>query len=263
MIAARRPHVTTEDPLRNQLLLALPAEDCKRLSSELKQVVVQRKEALYHPGDRIEHVYFPNGGIFSITAMLPDGSTVEAATVGDEGMIGLEAIISPRAISPGEVMLQIPDGPVSVLPVEVLRRELDRRAALYDLLGSYAQTVIAQMMQLVACNALHVVQERCARWLLMTQDRVHRDEFHLSHELLAVMLGARRQTVTVIAKTLQEAGLIRYRHGLIRIVDRQGLEAVACPCYSVIRSHFARLLPHYGDQNRIARKRTVPQKAGD
>lgn len=239
------PAEQNEGHSTNRLLAALPRDVLQRLSADLKNISLRPKQILYKPGDRIDHVYFSHGGVFSITTMLEDGSTVEAATVGDEGMVGLEAFLSTRPVSPGQILWQVPDGHATKLAVEPFRREVDRRGVFYDLLGMYAQVVIAQMMQSSACNALHVVQERCARWLLVTQDRVHRDEFQLSHELLATMLGARRPTVTVVARTLQAAGLISYTRGSIKIVDRAGLEAAACPCYAVIRDQYARLFREF------------------
>jgi CRP-like cAMP-binding protein len=127
------------------------------------------------------------------------------------------------------------------LSAATFRRDIAQRGALHDLMGRYAQTVVAQMMQSSACNALHAVQQRCARWLLMTHDRVHLKDFHLSHEFLAVMLGVQRPTISVVARGLSDAGLISYRHGLVRVLDRKGLERGACPCYAAIRRHIDRM----------------------
>jgi CRP-like cAMP-binding protein len=188
-------------------------------------------------------VYFPNGGVVSITTVLPDGTTVEAATVGDEGMLGIEAFLREDAIAPGETLMQVPDTNGERLSVEAFRREVARHGALHDIMGRYTQVVLAQMMQTTACNALHDVQQRCARWLLMTHDRMHEQDFTLSHEFLAVMLGVKRQSVSVVAGTLQKAGLIHYTHGRVAVMNRQGLEAAACECYPLIRAHFHGLRP--------------------
>jgi CRP-like cAMP-binding protein len=201
-------------------------------------VAFRPKDVLHKQGQPIEHVYFPNGGVYSITTILANGAVVEAATVGDEGMLGMEAFLTPDAVARGETLLQVPDTNVEMLSVADLRRELDSGGALRNLLGRYTQVMIAQMMQLAACNALHQVQQRCARWLLMTHDRMHHQDFNLSHEFLAVMLGVQRPTVTVVAGTLQEAGLIRYSHGRVTVRDRAGLETAACECYPTIRGHF-------------------------
>jgi CRP-like cAMP-binding protein len=135
-------------------------------------------------------------------------------------------------------MMQVPDTNAERLTVGAFRREVARQGALFDLMGRYAQATLAQMMQSTACNARHHVEQRCPRWLLTTQDRVHRNEFHLSHEFLAIMLGVRRQTVTGVAGALQSKGFITYRHGHVTIVDRKGLEAASCECYGVIRDNF-------------------------
>jgi hypothetical protein len=156
-------------------------------------------------------------------------------------MLGIEAFLGPDAIAPGDTMIQVPDTNVEEIDVDHFRRAVAQSAAFRHLVGRYAQVVIAQMMQSAACNALHQVHHRCARWLLMTHDRMHELDFHLSHEFLAVMLGVQRPTVSVVANTLQQAGLIRYSHGRVTIRDRKGLEAASCECYAIIRNHFNRL----------------------
>jgi CRP-like cAMP-binding protein len=226
---------------RNRLLAALPDEDFRRVFPFLKTIPISTRLVLQKQGEPFRHVYFPNGGVCSITTVLADGTTVEAATVGDEGMLGVEAFLTDDAIAPGETVVQVPDTSAEMMSVEDLRREIARHGALHDILGRYTQVVIAQMMQSTACNALHQVQQRCARWLLMTHDRMHEQNFTLSHEFLAVMLGVQRPTVSVVAATLQEAGLIRYTHGRVTVQNRRGLESAACECYPIIRAHFDRL----------------------
>ena len=225
----------------NRLLAALPTDDFERLRPHLNTVPIRVRQVLYKLGEPLRQVYFPNGGVASITTMLRDGTIVEAATVGDEGMLGIEAFLSKDAVSPGEVLMQVPDTNAEMISVEEFRRAVAEHGALYELLGRYVQVVIAQMMQSTACNALHQVQQRCARWLLTTHDRMHEQDFTLSHEFLAVMLGVQRPTVSVVAATLQQAGLIRYQHGHVSVLNRGGLEAAACECYPIIRGHFDRL----------------------
>jgi len=237
---AVRPPPHTGRP-RNRLLAALPDEDFHRILPCLTIVPIRAKKVLQKQGEPLRQVYFPNGGVCSITTVLADGTTVEAATVGDEGMLGVEAFLTDDAIAPGETVVQVPDTDAMMLSAEDLRREVAEHGALHDLLGRYTQIVIAQMMQTTACNVLHQVQQRCARWLLMTHDRMHGDNFNLSHEFLAVMLGVQRPTVSVVAATLQNAGLIRYSHGRVTVRDRLGLEAAACECYPIIRAHFDRM----------------------
>jgi CRP-like cAMP-binding protein len=223
------------------LLAALPVDDFRRLQPFLKTVPVRLKQVLHKNGEPLHSVYFINGGVASITTVLPDGTQVEAATVGDEGMVGIEAFLSADAVAPGEALIQVPDTNAEMMSVEDFRRESAEHGAFRDLIGRYTQVVIAQMMQSTACNALHQVPQRCARWLLTTHDRMHEQDFTLSHEFLAVMLGVQRPTVSAVAATLQQAGLIRYIHGRVTVRDRKGLEAASCECYPIVRAHFDRL----------------------
>jgi CRP-like cAMP-binding protein len=244
-VSPQRPPVRPPPPTgggpKNRLLAALPADDFDRLRPLLNTVPIRLKQVLQKNGERIEAVYFLNGGVASITTALSDGTMVEAATVGDEGMLGVEAFLSADAIAPGETLIQVPDTSAEMMGVDDFRREMAKQGAFRDLVGRYTQVVIAQLMQTTACNALHQVPQRCARWLLTTHDRMHEQDFHLSHEFLAVMLGVQRPTVSVVAATLQEAGLIRYTHGHVTVRNRKGLEAASCECYPIIRAHFDRL----------------------
>ena len=235
-----RPPPTNGRPT-NQLLAALPADDFNRLRPYMKTVPIRVRQVLHKNGELLRDVYFLNGGVASITTMLLDGTSVEAATVGDEGMLGTDAFLTADAVAPGETLIQVPDTDAVKMSVEDFRRETGERGAFRDIMGRYTQILFAQMMQSTACNALHQVQQRCARWLLMTHDRMHERDFQLSHEFLAVMLGVQRQSVSVVAATLQHAGLIRYARGHVTVVNRQGLEAAACECYSIVRAHFDRL----------------------
>jgi CRP-like cAMP-binding protein len=223
---------------KNQLLAGLPLDDFRKLQPHLKTVPIRARQMLHKNGEPMAVVYFLNGGVASITTVLADGTMVEAATVGDEGMLGIEAVLSAEAIAPGDTLIQVPDTSAEVMRIADFRRQLADRPVFRELMGRYTQTVIAQMMQSTACNALHPVQQRCARWLLMTHDRMHEQDFALSHEFLAVMLGVQRPTVTVVAGQLQSAGLIRYTHGRVSVVDRRGLEAASCECYAIIRTRF-------------------------
>jgi CRP-like cAMP-binding protein len=192
-------------------------------------------------GEAVEYVYFPNGGVASITATLANGGMVETATVGREGMVGIESFFTKHPVAPGETMMQVSAGDTDDaerLSVLAFRRELAQQGALSEVVGRYAQSAVAHIMQAAACNAQHQIHERCCRWLLMTHDRIGHDQFKLSHEFLAVMLGVRRQSVTVVAGTLQGAGLISYKHGQVTIVNRTGLEAAACECYALVRDDY-------------------------
>jgi CRP-like cAMP-binding protein len=225
---------------KNRLLAALPDDDFLRIRSHLTTVPLIVKETLLKRGAPIRYVYFPNGGVCSVTAMMKNGNAVEVATVGDEGMIGIAAFFGGLAM-PGESMVQVPDTDAERMPVDVFHREMDQRGALYDAVSRYSQGSIALMMQSTACMALHAVQERCCRWLLMTHDRIKADQFSLSHEFLAMMLGSTRPTVTVVARNLRRAGVIRYTHARIAILNRKRLEALSCECYATVKAEFDRL----------------------
>jgi len=162
--------------------------------------------------------------------VLEDGRMVEVATIGREGLVGVSAMLDGGRTT-ACTMVQAATATCYRLTVEALRRETDRHGALYDLLGQYAQALMGFVMQSTACNAVHSVEQRLARWLLMAHDRVDSDDFPLTQEFAAMMLGAARPTVTVVAGTLQKAGLIKYRHGRVTIVDRKALERASCECY--------------------------------
>lgn len=237
-----RPPPTNGRPA-NRLLAELPDEDFRRMLPHLKTVPLAAKQILIKRGDPMRHVFFPNEGVCSITSMMKNGTAVEVATVGDEGMLGMSAFWGSD-VMPGESMLQVPHAngtSAERMTVEAFRREADRHGALHAALSRYSQGMLALMVQSTGCVALHRVQERCCRWLLMTHDRVKTDQFSLSHEFLAMMLGSTRPTVTVVARNLQEAGLIRYTHARMTILDRQGLEAASCECYATVKAEFDRL----------------------
>jgi CRP-like cAMP-binding protein len=243
--SARAPLVpsSADDPRpKNRLLAALPAADFARLRSHLTTVPIHVRQVLHAHGEPIRQVYFPNGGVVSITTKsLSTGTMVEAATVGDEGMLGVEAFFSEDACAAGETFMQVPDTDAEILSVDVFRREIATQGALHRAVARYIQYLLAMTMQSTACNALHPVEQRCARWLLMTHTRMHRQDFTLSHEFLGMMLGVHRPTVSLVAGTLQRAGLIEYTHGRVTVLDREGLEAASCECYAVLRAHFQRL----------------------
>ena len=216
---------------QNLLLAALPAEDYERLVPILDVVPLKLKTVLHKPGDPIRHVYFPGeGGFCSVLTVMQDGEMVEVATIGREGLVGVSAVLDGGRIQSCS-MVQAETATCYRMTVDALRRETNRRGALYDLLTRYLQALMGFVMQSTACNAVHSVEQRLARWLLLAHDRVGRDEFRLTQEFMAMMLGAARPTVTIVAGTLQKAGLIRYRYGRVTIVDREGLERASCECY--------------------------------
>ena len=199
------------------------------------------RHVFHKRGEPLRYVYFPNGGVCSVTATTKDGAAVEVATVGDEGMLGIGAFWGDGVMATGQTLCQVSDTSAEQMSIEAFRREVDRKGAFHEIVGRYSQGALALMIQSTACMALHGVRERCCRWLLMTQDRVRSDQFYLSHEFIAILLGATRPTVSVVAANLQKDGLIRYKHARITIVDRNKLEAAACECYATIKAEFDRL----------------------
>jgi CRP-like cAMP-binding protein len=201
---------------------------------------MEPRNPLYERNRAIEHVYFPEEGVGSIVTVLDDGKEIEVATVGYEGMIGLPLFLGAKK-STAKAFWQVP-GRALVLKGTDLQREMENGSRLVDRLHLYIQAFFTQLSQSVTCNRVHNVKQRCARWLLMTHDRVEGDEFLLTHEFLSLMLGVRRSGVTEVAGRLQKGGLIRYSRGRMRICDRKSLERVSCECYRVVRDEFERLL---------------------
>lgn len=229
--------------VRNVLLAKLPRGELDRLREQLVRVPTCGRQIFQRAGDPIRFVYFPTQGVFSVTTLLPDGTLTETAAVGREGMLGVDAFFHHDARAAADIVLQVPgEGAVDRLDVELFRRELANRGALHRIVGRYAHALLAQTMQGVACNALHTVHQRLAKWLLLTDGRLdHPPEFRVSHESLALILGTRRQTITGVARAFQDAGLIAYKHARVRLLDRMRLETVACCCYRVIREHIERV----------------------
>jgi CRP-like cAMP-binding protein len=226
--------------LRNRILAALPAHELERIEPFLERVDLQVRHVLIDPNRPIEHVYFVEEGIVSILGVMEDGTAVETATVGNEGMVGTPVFLGTDRMA-AQAFTQV-SGWAHRLPADVLRQELARGGQLPRLLGLYTQAMITLVAQNSACNRVHTTEQRCARWLLLTADRAGRDTFDLTQFFLSQMLGVRRATVTEIAGGLQARGLIDYSRGRITIVDREGLEAASCECYRVIVSEFDRLL---------------------
>jgi len=226
--------------LHNRLLAALPTLEYNRVARYFRMQSTVTGVTLHEGGRRIDHVYFPNGGVFSITSRMRDGALVEVATVGREGMLGVGVFLGDRTGS-GRTFQQVADGPVVALAVAPFVRASAGAGTFRDVMARYAQAMLLQTMQCTACNARHDVRQRCCRWLLQTHDRVDADDFLLKHEFLAIMLGVRRATVTIVLRGLQETGVITSRYGHIRVLRRRQLEAASCECYKAIRGQFARL----------------------
>lgn len=224
----------------NQLLDALAADDLQPLLAHLEPVALPQKQVLNAPRQTIEHVYFPTVGVVSLVASLEDGGLVEVGVIGREGMVGLPVLLGSETPS-NEAFVQIAGAGLR-LPTRVLLDRVEQSPRMRRSLLRFGQALAFHASQSAACNARHVIDERCARWLLAAQDRVDGNELGLTHEFLGMMLGVRRAGVTVAAGTLQRAGLIRYRQGNITVLDREGLEAASCECYGTIKDEYARLL---------------------
>jgi CRP-like cAMP-binding protein len=232
-VVKRRSSATSRLPRArnpNLLLAALPAADYTRIAAALTVVPLKLKDILHKPGERIHYVYFPGAGFCSMLASLENGGMVEVATVGREGMVGTTALLDGSTAN-AIAMVQGETDTCYRMQADGFRREMDRRGAFYELLTRYAQALIGFIIQSTACNAVHSVEQRLARWLLMARDRMGSDHFALTQEFVAMMLGASRPTVTIVAGTLQKAGLITYHRGRITIANGRQLEAASCECY--------------------------------
>jgi CRP-like cAMP-binding protein len=227
----------------NRLLAAMEPEDLARLQPHLEVMKdLPSGAVLYESGEAIRYAYFPHDCMISLVAVMKDGGMVEMTVFGREAVFGLvSALISREAL--GRYVVQIP-GSASRIPVEHLQAVIRKSPALQELFWRYTGALLAQTFQTVACNAVHTVEARCARWILSTHDRVDHDTLPLTHEFLAEMLGVQRSTVSLVTRTLQTAGLITQSRGVITVADRDGLEEITCECYGIIRRSFERLLPN-------------------
>ena len=224
----------------NQLLALLPQGDRKRVLARCERISLGIKTILYEANGDIPHVYFPLSGMVSLVLNTQEGQTIEVGTIGNEGMVGTPlALVADK--SPVEVLIQVA-GDLLRMTTKDFLRELKRSSALRDAAQRFAQALMTQISQSVACNRVHPVEERICRWLLMTHDRVGLDDMVLTQQFVSQMLGVRRPSVTVVAGALQKAGLIRYTRGKMTILNRKGLEAGACECYQIVRRESERLL---------------------
>jgi len=227
--------------VQNRLLDALPAEDFALIAPQLSQVDLERGRLLYDPGDLIDVVYFPHDGVISLMTLMANGAAIESATIGREGALGLMAAVGPRQ-SLSRALVQTPTR-ASRLGAATLHEAWEKSPKIRDLVDRHTEALFGHAIQSVACNALHSVEARFCRWLLTCHDRISNDTVALTQEFLADMLGVQRTTVTAVARALQEKGAIRYRRGVVDIMDRAILEQQACECYGVIRRTYERLLP--------------------
>ncbi|HVG31550.1 MAG TPA: Crp/Fnr family transcriptional regulator [Pyrinomonadaceae bacterium] len=224
----------------NQILAGIPVEEYERLRPIMEDVQLHLGDVIARPDEPIEYVYFPHRSVFSVIAMMEDGSEVEIGVIGNEGMFGLQIILGTKS-TPLQTIVQIADGATRI-KASLFRDQLDHQGQLYRSLLTYMQAFFIQTAQTAACHRRHRLDERLARWLLMCHDRCKSDDLVLTHEFLAVMLGVRRAGISEAASKLQAEGFIKYSRGHIHIFDRRGLEAVSCECYGVVKREFDRLL---------------------
>jgi CRP-like cAMP-binding protein len=227
----------TTSSSENRLLAALPAADLSRLIARMEDIHFSHKEIVYSNDGPLEFVYFPRSGLLSAVVMMADGQSAETAAIGREGMVGVATFLGATR-SAEQVFCQIYPAVCRKFPVGEFLTEIAKEGALHDIIQRYTRAALVASARQTACNALHSVQERCARWLLLCHDAAGVDEFSLTQEFLATMLGVRRATVTETAVAFQSAGIITYRHGKLKILKHEELENVACECYLAIRKAF-------------------------
>ena len=233
------PTTPAADPPRNHLLAGLPSEEFERLAPHLERVSLALGDFLYEPGEQLQHAYFPVTAIVSMHYVTESGASAEIAGVGNEGMVGISLFMGGDT-TPSSAVVQTA-GDACRLDRSVLREEFDRGGAVQRRLLRYTQALISQMSQTAVCNRHHSVEQQLCRWLLTTLDRVPSGQLVMTQELVASMLGVRREGITAAAGSLQEAGFIRYRRGHIAVLKRAGLDTRACECYAVVRKEYLRL----------------------
>jgi len=242
---------TSHSPKQNHLLAALPATEFESLSPHLQLARMPLGEVLYESGGQLQHVYFPTTSIVSLLYVFADGASAEIAVVGNEGVLGISLFMGGET-TPSQAVVQSA-GYGYRLEAQLLKQEFHRpKSALHLLLLRYTESLITQMAQTAVCNRHHSVEQQLCRWLLLSLDRLSSNEITMTHELIANMLGVRREGVTTAAGNLQRAGLIRYNRGHIEVLDRARLEQEVCECYAVVKKEFDRLLTdHFGDPAKI------------
>lgn len=228
-------------PNQNRLLAAMPTAEFERLAPRLELVPMLLGEMLYEPGGQLQHAYFPISAVVSLHYVMESGASSETAGVGNEGVVGISLFMGGNT-TPSSAVVQIA-GHAYRLERHFLQKEFDRAGIIQRLLLRYTQALITQVTQTAACNRHHSIEQRLCRWLLLTLDRVPSSVVIMTHELVASMLGVRREGITEAAGNLQRAGIIRYRRGHIAVLERSGLETHACECYAVVRKEMSRLLP--------------------
>jgi CRP-like cAMP-binding protein len=233
--------VANSEPLQNRLLASLPEAEWARWAPHLEPVDMPLGKVLYESGSRLSHVYFPTTSIVSLLYVMEDGASAEIAVVGNEGIVGISLFMGGES-TPSRALVQSA-GKGFRLKADLMLQEFNRAGPVLHLLLRYTQALITQMAQTAVCNRHHSLDQQLCRWLLLSLDRLHSEKLVMTQELIANMLGVRREGVTEAAGHLQRAGLIQYRRGHIVVLDRAGLERRTCECYAVVKKEYERLLP--------------------
>jgi CRP-like cAMP-binding protein len=220
----------------NRLLGAMETSSRKRIDPHLEAINLNHGFVVCEAGGTLRHAYFPEGSVLSLLTVLENGSAIETANIGREGAFGLFAAMYSRS-SFNRCLVQLKGGMVRC-PIELLQAEFERSNHTRDLFVSYSETLLSQVQQTVACNAMHSIEQRICRWLLMMHDRAEGEILAYTHEFLSHMMGANRKSVTLAAQSMQAAGLISYSRGQIQVLDRPGLEKAACECYAIVKARF-------------------------
>jgi CRP-like cAMP-binding protein len=229
-------------PQHNHLLAALSTQTFERLEGDLELVTLPLGKSLYESGDALRHVYFPTDSIVSLLYVMENGASAEISVVGNEGLVGIAVFMGGES-TPSRAIVQSA-GHAYRLPGQRLKDEFNRHGELLLLMLRYTQALITQMAQTAVCNRHHSIDQQLCRWLLLSLDRLQSDQVRMTQELIANMLGVRREGVTDAAGKLQRLGIIEYSRGHIKVVDRARLEALSCECYEVVRKETERLLPY-------------------
>ena len=240
--------IHTDNALMNHLLAAIPADELTRIKPHLEPVALHLGEVIYESGEQLEYVYLPTTAIVSLLYIMENGSTAEIAMAGNDGLVGI-ALYMGGSTTPNRAVVQSA-GNAFRLRSKVLQSEFGRGGVFQNILLRYTQYLMTQISQTAVCNRLHSVEEQLCRWLLINHDLLQTNKLIMTHDLIANMLGVRREGVSIAAGHLQQKGLIKYVRGTITMLDRKGLETAACECYKVVKDEYDRLLGKYISKNR-------------
>ncbi len=237
----------SNSPKMNHLLAALPAEEFARISPDLEPVSLQLGDVIYESGEQLEYIYFPTTAIISLLYIMENGSTAEIGMAGNDGLVGI-ALYMGGSTTPSRAVVQSA-GKAFKLRSRALNMEFARAGMFQNILLRYTQYLMTQISQTAVCNRLHLVENQLCRWLLINHDLLQSNKLIMTHDLIANMLGVRREGVSIAAGNLQKQGLIKYSRGTITMIDRAGLETAVCECYRVVKDEYDRLLGKYISSN--------------